>query len=184
MGFHCSFVRKCRVDRCHFSNHNGCSRSDNTSVCWSRCSGWIDCLIMGFRSRYAKVACDVESAAVAWVFIAHSFASAEWTAAISATITDVLDPTTLASAGRDAPAGSIVSLWGFDPDTRKLRVTLNPPQSHGFSLLIRSQVPSGPLPFEQTVGLISVENAAGQIGLLGIATGNEVQLDNVNAQGF
>jgi len=51
-------------------------------------------------------------------------------------------------------------------------------------LLVRSQVPSGPLPFEQSVGLISVENAAGQIGLLGVATGNEVQLDNVNAPGF
>src|SRR5208283_3574480 len=36
------------------------------------------------------------------------------------------------------------------------------------------------LPFEQRVGLVSVENRAGQIGLLGVATGNEVQLDAVN----
>ena len=36
--------------------------------------------------------------------------------------------------------------------------------------------------FEQSVGLISVENAAGQIGLLGVATGNEVQLDTVTAE--
>ena len=34
----------------------------------------------------------------------------------------------------------------------------------------------------QSVGLISVENAAGQIGLLGVATGNEVQLDTVTAE--
>jgi hypothetical protein len=103
---------------------------------------------------------------------------------VGATITDVIDPAKPPTSGGAAPAGSIVSLWRFDPDTRKLRVTLNPPQSHAFTLLVRSQVPSGPLPFEQSVGLVSVENAAGQIGLLGVATGNEVQLDNVTAQGF
>ena len=37
---------------------------------------------------------------------------------------------------------------------------------------------------EQSVGLVSVENAAGQIGLLGVATGNEVQLDDVTANNF
>jgi hypothetical protein len=75
-------------------------------------------------------------------------------------------------------------LWRFDPDSRKLRVTLNPAQSRPFALWVRSQVATGPLPFEQSVGLISVENAAGQIGLLAIATGTEVQLDTVNAEGF
>lgn len=34
---------------------------------------------------------------------------------------------------------------------------------------------------EQKTGLISVEGAAGQVGLLGIATGNEVQLDTLDA---
>ena len=79
-------------------------------------------------------------------------------------------------------ATDLVSLWRFDPDTRKLRVTLNPPQSRPFALLVRSQVATGPLPFEQPVGLLSVDNAANQIGVLGIATGNEVQLDTVNAE--
>ncbi|HEX4263882.1 MAG TPA: hypothetical protein VH597_06045 [Verrucomicrobiae bacterium] len=77
-----------------------------------------------------------------------------------------------------------VSLWRFDPEARKLRVTLNPPQSHPFTLLVRSQIATGTLPFEQTVGLISVDSAAGQIGLMGVATGNEVQLDSVNAEAF
>ncbi len=92
------------------------------------------------------------------------------------TITDVIDPA--------RAAASLVSLWRFDPDTRKLRVTLNPSQSRPFALLVRSQVATGPLPFEHSVGLVSVENAAAQIGLLGIATGNEVQLDTVSAQAF
>jgi hypothetical protein len=98
-----------------------------------------------------------------------------------ATITDVIDPS---GNGATDTGGSIVSLWRFDPDTRKLRVTLNPAQSRPFALLIRSQVATGTLPFEQRVGLISVDGAAGQIGLLGIATGNEVQLDDVGAENF
>ena len=85
---------------------------------------------------------------------------------------------------RKGASASLVSLWRFDPDTRKLRVTLSPPQSRPFALLVRSQVATGPLPFEQSVGLLSVDNAAGQIGLLGIATGNEVQLDTVSAETF
>jgi len=89
-----------------------------------------------------------------------------------ATITDVTDP-----AG--ATDGSVVSLWRFDPDARQLRVTLNPAQSRPFALVIRSQVATGTLPFAQNVGLMSVEGAAGEIGLLGVATGNEVQLDEV-----
>ena len=92
------------------------------------------------------------------------------------TITDVLDPS------KSAQSASVVSLWRFDPDSRKLRVTLNPPQSRPFGLLVRSQVATGPLPFEHSVGLLAVEGAAGQMGLIGIATGNEVQLDSVTAE--
>jgi len=81
--------------------------------------------------------------------------------------------------------GSLVSLWRFDPDTGKLRVTLNPAQSRPFMVLVRSQIAAGPLPFEQSAGLVTVENAAGQqIGLAGIATGGEVQLDTVTPHGL
>src|SRR6185436_4075189 len=88
------------------------------------------------------------------------------------TITDVTEPSKAAS------------VWRFDPDTRKLRITRNPPESRTFAVIIRSQINAGPLPFEHSVGLLSVENAAGQIGLLGIATRNEVQLDTVIANAF
>lgn len=93
-----------------------------------------------------------------------------------ATVTDVMD----AAAKTDNQiARALVALWRFDPDTRKLRVTLARPQSRPFALLVRSQVATGPLPFEHEVGLVAVDGAAGQMGLLGIATGNEVQLDTV-----
>jgi hypothetical protein len=107
-----------------------------------------------------------------------------------ATITDVIDPAAAtvsvdpATGTAVPPKQSLISLWRFDPDTRKLRVTLSPPQSRPFALLVRSQVATGPLPFEQSVGLLGVDNAASQIGVFGVATGNEVQLDTVNPEGF
>jgi hypothetical protein len=99
-----------------------------------------------------------------------------------ATITDVLG--NIPAAGPKAEGRnnrSIVSLWRFDPDARKLRVTLSPPQSRPFTLIVRSQVATGPLPLDQRVGLLSVNGAAGQLGSVGIATGNEVQLDSATA---
>ncbi|HVR35004.1 MAG TPA: hypothetical protein VMS21_04055, partial [Methylomirabilota bacterium] len=106
------------------------------------------------------------------------------------TIIDVFDrdptATTIdpASGRTVSPLPSNVSLWRFDPDARRLRVNLATPQSRPFTLHIRSQVATGPLPFEQSLGLIAVEDSAGQIGLFGLATGNEVQIDSVNLQGF
>jgi len=99
-----------------------------------------------------------------------------------ATITDVLDATAQPPAQNDqARPASIVSQWRFDPDTGKLRVNLAPAQSRPFALIVRSQIATGPLPITQTVGLLSLEGAAGQVGLLGVATGNEVQLDGADS---
>ncbi|HZR17651.1 MAG TPA: hypothetical protein VFE51_10020, partial [Verrucomicrobiae bacterium] len=54
-------------------------------------------------------------------------------------------------------------------------------QARGFSLLIRSQVATGPLPLEHSLGTINVENASDEIGLVGVATGSEVQLDSASS---
>jgi hypothetical protein len=98
----------------------------------------------------------------------------------NATVTDVIDPAPSANGANAAPPP-----WRFDPDTRKLRVALNPPLSRPFVLLIRSQVATGPLPVNQSLSLITVDNAAGQIvGVAGIATTDDVQLDSVTPQGL
>jgi len=86
------------------------------------------------------------------------------------TVTDVMAP--------------VLAWWRFDPDARRLRMGLNSAQSRPFSLLIKSQIATGPLPFEQAAGLVSVVGAAGQLGLAGVATSSEVQLDDVFAEGF
>jgi hypothetical protein len=84
-----------------------------------------------------------------------------------ATITDV------SSAGLQS--------WRFDPESRRLRVSLSPAASKPFALVVRSQIATGPLPLEQAAGLLSVVGAAGEVGLVGVATGSEVQLDEVKA---
>ena len=76
-----------------------------------------------------------------------------------------------------------LSTWRFDPDTRRLRASFNPAQSRPFSVVIKSQIAAGPLPFELSGGLVGVVGAAGQVGFVGVATGNEVQLDSVDAEG-
>ena len=105
-----------------------------------------------------------------------------------ATVTDVSEfrtatQLTLKDSSMSA-TNSLVSLWRFDPETRKLRVNLNPAQSRAFTILVRSQVATAQLPLEQSLGLLRVENAAGQVGLIALATGNEVQLDSVISEKF
>jgi len=72
-----------------------------------------------------------------------------------------------------------LSDWKFDPDNRTLRVQLEPAPSRPFVVQLFSQFTTSPLPFEAEVGLIKVQNAAGQVGMAGVATGSEVQLDAV-----
>jgi hypothetical protein len=74
-----------------------------------------------------------------------------------------------------------LSFWRFDPDQRVLRLAFNPPLAKPFTAQVRSQRPTPPLPYEQTAGLLSVQDAASQIGLVGVATGSEVQLEDVQA---
>ena len=100
------------------------------------------------------------------------------------TITDVATPIPPGAEQNTAFIPQLVSLWRFDPETRKLRVTLSAQQSKPFALLIRSQIATGPLPMERTTGLLEVIGAAGQVGSVGVATGNEVQLDEVAAETF
>jgi hypothetical protein len=96
------------------------------------------------------------------------------------TISDVLEASRLGTPPAEAKTvpAAIVSLWRFDPDARKLRVSLSPPQARPFALLIKSQIATSTLPFEQSLGTLGVLNAAEQVGLVGLATGNEVQLDS------
>ncbi len=75
-----------------------------------------------------------------------------------------------------------ISGWRFDPDQRLLRVQFNAPQARPFSVRLRSQLATSPLPYQQTNGVLSLVQAAGQVGMVGVATSPEVQLDTVKEQ--
>jgi hypothetical protein len=90
-------------------------------------------------------------------------------------------PSGLTIVDVSAPA---LNVWRFDPVSRILRVLFNNGQSRPFVVLVKSQSPAHPLPYQQTVGLLSVEGAAGQSGSIGVATGTEVQLEAVEAGGM
>ena len=100
--------------------------------------------------------------------------------------TTITDVTAQAFEGATNPANEPVRIafWRFDPDDRRLRVGVAPAQSRPFALRIHSQIAAGPLPFDMPVGVLSLNGAAGEVGMLGIATGPEVQLDQVTAEGF
>lgn len=78
--------------------------------------------------------------------------------------------------------GDLVANWRFDPDQKLLRVQFSAPQSKAFALRLRSQLVAGTLPYEQTVGVITLSQAAAQLGMAGVATGPEVSLDRVQEQ--
>ena len=64
---------------------------------------------------------------------------------VGATITDVIDPSTSGASANSA--ATIVSLWRFDPDTRKLRVTFESATiAAPFALAVRSQNRHRPAP--------------------------------------
>src|SRR5204863_1581564 len=127
-------------------------------------------------ARYLRSACVNDGQHLAQIPPAHrELSDLVFLVPTNATITDVIDPSTTNRNG-------MISLWRFDPDSRQLRVTLKPAQARPFSVVIKSQAAVGTLPIQQRIGLISLTNAAGEIGMLGIATGSDVQLDNVTAE--
>jgi len=77
-----------------------------------------------------------------------------------------------------------VAAWRFDPDQHTLRVQFTSPQARPFGLRLRSQSPASPLPYAQTNGVLTVAQAASQVGMVGVATGAEVQLDAVKDEGL
>jgi hypothetical protein len=80
----------------------------------------------------------------------------------------------------DGPVGQ----WRFDPTKRELRVNIEPAQTEAFSLLIESQRGAGSLPVDLKLDPLRVDGAAGEIGFLGLAFGEEVQAEAVTVDGL
>jgi hypothetical protein len=77
-----------------------------------------------------------------------------------------------------------VGAWRFDPSKRELRMSVEPAQNAGFAFTIETQRGAGALPMDLELEPVRVEGAAGEVGLLGIAFGEEVQPESVDVTGL
>ena len=73
--------------------------------------------------------------------------------------------------------------WQFDPETRELMLYFQPVQLSEFEVSVFSQYASGELPYRRKVESPRVLGAASQLGLVALATDEEVQVGEVTPQG-
>jgi hypothetical protein len=83
----------------------------------------------------------------------------------------------------DVQAGGLAA-WRFDPEQHKLLAYFEPARRDGFTVTIRSQAATTPLPYQTALAPIRLDGAAGEVGLLAIATSQEVQLGSDTPDGL
>lgn len=80
----------------------------------------------------------------------------------------------------DGPIGR----WRFNPDTRRLRVSVEPAQQAPFTFRVATQRATGVLPVDLSLSPLRVEDGAGSVGMLGLAFGNDAQPEAVKPVGL
>lgn len=80
----------------------------------------------------------------------------------------------------EGPVGS----WRFDPEKRELRVSIEPAQDQAFALTIETQRGEGALPMNLELEPIRVNGAAGEVGFLALAFGEDAQPETVDIEGL
>ncbi|MEO8617123.1 MAG: DMT family transporter [Luteolibacter sp.] len=80
----------------------------------------------------------------------------------------------------DGPVGS----WRFDPEKHELRVSMEPAQAQAFALTIETQRGEGALPMNLDLEPIRVNGAAGEVGFLALAFGDDAQPEAVTVEGL
>lgn len=78
------------------------------------------------------------------------------------------------------PAGS----WRFNPETRELRIAIEPAQDQPFTVSVATQRGTAALPVDLALAPLQIKGAAGSVGLLGLAFGEEAQAESVVAKGM
>ncbi len=77
-----------------------------------------------------------------------------------------------------------VGKWRFDPETMELRVQIEPAQMRGFAFTVETQRSAGDLPVDLKVEPLRVMESAGEVGMIGLAFGDEVQPEGVKPVGL
>ena len=77
-----------------------------------------------------------------------------------------------------------VGQWRFDPEKNELRLDVEPAQTQPFAFTIDTQRSADALPVDLALEPARVPGAAGEVGLLGIAFGEDVQPEAVTLNGL
>ncbi len=77
-----------------------------------------------------------------------------------------------------------LSLWRFEPESRRLRIELKEAQHRPFLIRVRSQRVTDTLPYTTTLAFARIEGASNQVGMLGIVTENDTQLVQLEPTGL
>ena len=80
--------------------------------------------------------------------------------------------------------GSAMGPWRFDPESRVLKMEVKPAQSEPFNFQVETQQALKSLPAEFDLSPVRVRKAAGEVGMLALAFGNEAQLDQATPEGL
>lgn len=80
----------------------------------------------------------------------------------------------------EGPVGS----WRFDPQSRQLRVVVEPAQTSEFSFVVEAQQGTESLPVELKLAAVRVADAAGEVGTLGLAFGDDAQTERIESGGM
>lgn len=81
-------------------------------------------------------------------------------------------------------ADAVVGNWRFNPETRELKVAIEPAQEQGFAFSVATQKATGTLPVDLELAPLRVKDAAGAVGMLGLAFGRDAQAEEVKALGM
>ncbi len=77
-----------------------------------------------------------------------------------------------------------VGEWRFDPESRALRISLSPPQSAPFSVTVETQRGTGPLPVSVNLGVLGIQGAESEVGLVALVFGADAKPQEVVVQGM
>jgi len=77
-----------------------------------------------------------------------------------------------------------VGRWRFNPESRQLKVAVEPAQESPFAFSVATQRATGPLPVDLDLAPLRVAQSAGAVGMLGLAFGGEAQPEQLEPEGM
>ncbi len=98
---------------------------------------------------------------------------------VSALDLEVPEGFTVGDVGR-GPVGA----WRFDPEKRRLNVSVEPAQTAVFAIVVETQRGAAALPFDLTLRPLRVAGAAGEVGMIALAFGGDAQPEGVKPAGL